>query len=239
MGSLQRIGLGLTAVALLSPMVAPAEPLGVQVVRAATPPLVARAALAVRSARAVALDTIAPLPGSPRQTAMVYVHAVEVRGAGRDAWAVDERLTDATGRITIVDRLTTPTRTCERVPVPTRPSSWQCHAGQHNPDPSRLPSGAATTWRPLGTRTLFGVAAQGYETSHRFRTLSVLLHVQYWIDPTTARPVIVQVTFPPSGAGLARTPTVVLAVRYTRWDDPRLARLIPTRPGGTARRTGG
>ncbi len=241
MGSLQRIGRGLTAtaVALLpSPagallpsraVPAPAVPLGGRAAQAVTPPLIARARVAVRTARAVAFDTIAPLPGSPRPFPVTYMHAVEVRGVGRDAWDLDERLTDATGRVTLTDILTTPTRTCERDHAPPQPSSWRCHAGQHNPDPLQGPR-AAVTWRPLGTRPLFGVAARGYAASYTVKADSLgllLLHVPVWIDPATARLVVAQEIILDASTGLTRA---VGAVRYTRWDDPRLARLIPTVP---------
>lgn len=196
--------------------------------RAPVPPLIARADAALGTARAVAIDTIPPLQSSPRPAGMDYLHAVEVRRDG--AWVVDERHTDASGRA-IAETVTTADRTCRR--VPSRPPSWQCDAGQHNPDLLRLPGGAATAWRPLGMRTLFGVASQGYDASFPDAD-GVTARVQYWIDPATARPVVAQATLAATGAGAAGTTAVVQAEHFSRWDDPALARLIPTVPAAPA-----
>jgi len=161
---------------------------------------------------------------------MVYDHALIVRGRG-GAWAVDERHTDASGR-TIAETLTTPTRVCRCLEGVT-PAAWQCDADLHAADPAHLPGDAATVWRALRSRTLFGVAAHGYEAILPFAAGSVA-RVQYWIDPATGRPVVAQATLAATGAGAAGATAVVQAERFSRWDDPALARLIPTVPAAPA-----
>jgi len=194
------------------------------------PALIARADAALRMARAVAIDTIPPLQSSPRPAGMVYDHALIARGRG-GAWAVDERHTDASGR-TIAETLTTPTRVCRRLEG-VIPAAWQCDAGLHAADPAHLQGDATTVWRALGSRTLCGVAAHGYEVILPFAAGSVA-RVQYWIDPATGRPVVAQATLAATGAGAAGATAVVQAERFSRWDDPALARLIPTVPAAPA-----